>query len=111
MILEKVSHTTKLAKPLACSDQRTKKWSFDEGPCPCTNGNMKGKSFTKSQKTSSITEVDVYPSQLDCEKSNNDDGNCDVDEGDRLLIAHLSPVCSKVSYISTSKEIYTLKKV
>ena len=103
MKLENISHTTNLAQSPLCTDQRTKIWSFDEGPCPCTNGNMKGKALTKSPKTDSTTAADVYPPQLDCEKSNKDDDNGCDGEGDRLLIAHLSPVCSKVCYISISK--------
>ena len=75
------------------ADQRTTKWSFDEGPCPCTNGSMKGKAIIKLPKTDSTTAADVYPPQSDC------DG-----ESDRLLIAHLSPTCSKVSYISASNK-------
>jgi hypothetical protein len=66
---------------------------------------MKGKALTKLPKNDSTTAADVYPPQLDYEKSNKDDDNGCDGEGDRLLIAHLSPVCSKVCYICTFKRI------
>ena len=83
MILENISHTTEPAQPSSCEEPKTKKWSFDEGPCPCTNGSMKGKINNKSSKNESTAAVDVYASKSDYGESNKDVGNGNEGEGDR----------------------------
>ena len=69
----------------------TKTWSFDEGPCPCTNGNMRAKSLTKTRKKSSPDDPKTSQQLVE---SNND--NFYAGEGDSLLIADLSKTCTKV---------------
>ena len=66
--------------------------SFDKGPCPCTNGATKHKSSIRSQSKS--INVDDYNRQRIYEDRHS---SCDEDQGDTLLIADLSPACSKVS--------------
>lgn len=75
------------------SSSKNNELSFDEGPsCPCTNGAIKHKSSIRSQNKS--INVDDYKHQPVYEDRNS---TCDDDQGDTLLIADLSPACSKVS--------------
>ena len=100
----KLSNSTKTVHNTVLNGENNKKWSFDEGPCPCTNGSIKNKPdiITTSAKTNTATSaVDVCPSEEIRESSkmtNVDDEDGYDGEGDRLLIADLTPICSTVKY-------------
>ena len=103
MASEKMSNSTKNVQKPFHSGEKPKKWSFDEGPCPCTNGSLKNKPdiiTTSAKPNSAISAVNVYPSEKlkEADKTSNEDADEDGydGEGDRLLIADLSPICSTV---------------
>ena len=73
--------------------QENTKWSFHEGPCPCTNGHLKKKSEKNTPKITFLSK-----NQVSKQISNNRKRNSFSDEeGDSLLIVDVSPSCSKVS--------------
>ena len=73
--------------------QENNKWSFQSGPCPCTNGHLKKKSEKSSPRITFLSK-----NQVSKQISNNRKRNSFLDEeGDSLLIADVSPSCSKVS--------------
>ena len=104
MILsDEISNSRKTNSKSVINGESTKKWSFDQGPCPCTNGSIKNKPdiiTTSAIHNSATSAVNVCPSEKI--KEANKMTNCDSDEdgydgeGDRLLIADLSPICSTV---------------
>ena len=103
IISDRISNSTKTASKSLINGSNTKKWPFDQGPCPCTNGSIKNKPdiITTSAITNSATSaVNVYPSKKlrEADKMSNEDADEDGydGEGDRLLIADLSPICSTV---------------
>ena len=112
---DRISNSTKAASKSFLNGEKTKKWSFDEGPCPCTNGSLKNKPdiITTSAKTNSATSaVSAYTSEKikETDKKTNNDGDEDGydGEGDRLLIADLSPICSTVNYFSGQSNYFLL---
>ena len=104
IISDRISNSTKTASKSLINGSNTKKWSFDQGPCPCTNGSIKNKPdiITTSAITNSATSaVSLCPSEKIKEANTTTNDDADEDgydgEGDRLLIADLSPICSTVS--------------
>ena len=82
--------------------QENNKWSFHEGPCPCTNGHLMKKSEKSTPKITFLSKNQVTKQISNNRKrnsfSNNRKRNSFSDEeGDSLLIADVSPSCSKVS--------------
>ena len=77
-----MSNSTKTVQKPFHGGERPKKWSFDEGPCPCTNGSIKNKPdiTTTSAKTNSATSaVSVHPSKKlrEADKMSNEDADED----------------------------------
>ena len=74
------------------SAQKITRLSFEEGPCRCTNGTITSKSSIKTPKESNGEDGYTHQRLLASSTSSCYDG-----EGDSLLIADLSPACSKVN--------------
>ena len=73
--------------------QENNKWSFQSGPCPCTNGHFKKKSEKSTSKITFLSKNQVSKQVSSNRKLN----SFSDEEGDSLLIADVSPSCSKVS--------------
>ena len=104
ILSDEISNSRRTASKSLTNGENTKKWSFDQGPCPCTNGSIKNKpdiTTTSAINHFALSAVSVCPSEKIKEAYKTTDDDADEDgydgEGDRLLIADLSPICSTVS--------------